>query len=349
MACTASRKGKSARTAQVVATAATAVLLAGCAAGPGSGSGSGSTDSADEAPRAAMITTGAVTTGDWDPASYKAFTAMAEKYGFQASNEDSVGYDEAESILARLAQSNDLVIATSAGYGAAVMSVAPQYPDTMFVVWALLEDNGGLENVAGFSSDFNELGYVAGAAACLAAEGGKIGHVNSEPIPAFTHFSGGIEQAAEEYCPNGKSDSLETYINSFTDVSKAKLAAEDLIGNGATVLIPTIDAAATGVLEAAEASGAKLIMPYVDQLALAPDLVVTSWLLGFDPQYDEIGRLFTEGELKGEIYPETFENGGIDLVLPLANVSDEVNAQVEEIVAGLKDGSIQVDDRVVTP
>lgn len=321
---------------------ASALALAACAA-PAEGSPS------DEAPRAAMITTGSVTSGDWDPASYAAFTAMSDKYGFVASNEDSVGYDEAESVLARLAQSNDLVIATSAGYGAAVLEVAPQFPDTTFVVWAYLEDNGGLDNVAGFSSDFNELGYITGAVACLSADGGKIGHVNSEPIPAFTHFSGGIEQAAEEYCPGGAGDSLETYINSFTDVSKGKLAAEQLIGAGATVLIPTIDAAAAGTIEAAKAADVGLIMPYVDQASVAPEQVITSWLLGFDEQYDVIGELFSNGELEGKIYPQTFESGALDIVLPLANVSDEVNAQVEEIVAGLRDGSIEVDDRVVEP
>ena len=47
-------------------------------------------------------------------------------------------------MLARLAQTNDLVIATSAGYGASALTVAKKYPDTFFVVYAYLEDTEGL-------------------------------------------------------------------------------------------------------------------------------------------------------------------------------------------------------------
>ena len=297
----------------------------------------------------AMITTSAVTTGDWDPATYAAFTKMADKYGFEATNEDSVGYDQAESVLARLAQTNDLVIATSAGYGASALSVAKKYPDTFFVVYAYLEDTEGLPNVAGFSSDWNELGYIAGAVACLSAEGKRIGHVNSEPIPAFTRFAGGIQQAAEEHCVGGAASYLQTYINSFTDVSKAKQAALQLIDQGAEVLIPTIDSAAAGVVEAANDKGSLLVMPYIDQSAVAPKAVVTSWLLNFEAQYDKIGELFSQGKLKAEIYPQNFANGGISLVLPLKNVSDSINKKLQGVVDGLKSGKVKVEDRNLLP
>ena len=85
--------------------------------------------------------------------------------------------------------------------------------------------------MAGFSSDWNELGYIAGAVACLSADGKRIGHVNSEPIPAFTRFAGGIQQAAEKYCADGASSYLQTYIDSFTD-AEPKQAALQLIDQG---------------------------------------------------------------------------------------------------------------------
>lgn len=339
------RRGVAA-TVSATAAAVLALGVAGCGDDDSSAAGE---STAGETIRAASITTSPVTSGDWDPANYQAFTAMSEKYGFEDTTEDSVGYDEAESVLARLAQSNDLIVATSAGYGAAVLNVAPQHPDTFFVVFAYLDDTAGLPNVAGFSSDWNELGFIAGASACLSADGGKIGHVNSEPIPAFTHFAGGMQEAAEEYCEGGADDYLQTYIRSFTDVSKGKQAALQLMNQGATVLVPTCDNAGKGVVDAAVEKDGKLIMSYVDQASVAPENVVTSWRLDFDKQYDEIGRLFSEGELEPKIYEQNFANGGINTVLPLENVPDSVNSEVEEIVNGLTDGSITVEDRDLQP
>jgi basic membrane protein A len=330
-----------------VALVAVVPALAACggddATGAGNGSGGG------KQLRAAIINVDPVTSGDWEPATYGAFRRMAAKYRFKASNEDGVGYDEAEAVLSRLAQSNDLVIASSAGYGDAVLKTAPKFPRTFFVVFSNLTTTNGLKNVAGFSSDWNEFGYVSGTVACLAARGGKIGHVNSEPIPAFTKFAGGMQQAAEDHCRNGRSDYLQTWIRSFNDVSKAKQASLQLANQGAKVLVPTCDTAGQGVVEAAKEKDDKLVMSYVDQSKVAPQNVITSWRFAFDKQFDRIGSLFSEGRLQPRIYEQTFANGGIDLVLPVRNVEPKVARDVERVVADLKAGKIKVEPRELEP
>jgi basic membrane protein A and related proteins len=285
-------------------------MLAIAACGDDSDNGGGGADGGGDRPRVAIINVDPVTSGDWEPATFRAFNRMAQRWGFETSNEDGVSYDEAESVLARLAQTNDLVIASSAGYGDAVLKTAKRFPDTFFVVFSNLESTDGLPNVAGFSSDWNEFGYVSGAIGCFAADGGKVGHVNSEPIPAFTKFAGGMEQAIEEHCPNGRSDYLQTWIRSFNDVSKAKQAALQLVNQGATVLVPTCDTAGQGVVEAAKEKDAKLIMSYLDQSKVAPQNVITSWQFAFDKQFNRIGELFSKDKLEPKIYEQTFQNGG---------------------------------------
>jgi basic membrane protein A and related proteins len=334
--------------------AAIGLTMAVAACGDGDGGGGGGGDAGagggrDEPLRAAIINVDPVTSGDWEPANFAAFNKMVRKWGFEPSNEDGVSYDEAEAVLARLAQSNDLVIASSAGYGDAVLKTAPKFPDTFFVVFSNLSSTKGLPNVAGFSSDWSQLGYVSGAVACAVADGAKVGHVNSEPIPAFTKFAGGMEQAAEEHCANGRADYLQTWIRSFNDISKAKQAALQQVDQGAAVLVPTCDTAGRGVVEAAKQTDKKLVMSYVDQSALAPQNVVTSWRFTFDRQYDRIGELFSKGQLEPKIYPQNFQNGGINVVLPLANVSPAVAKQVEQVVAGLRSGEIVVEPRELQP
>jgi basic membrane protein A len=322
------------------------LLAAPAVAGCGDDGGGGGSD---DRIRAAIINVDPVTSGDWEPANFAAFNRMAKRWDFETSNEDRVSYDEAEAVLARLAQTNDLVIASSAGYGDAVLKTAKRFPDTFFVVFSNLESTGGLPNVAGFSSDWNEFGYVSGAIACFAADGGKVGHVNSEPIPAFTKFAGGMQQAIEEHCPGGRSDYLQTWIRSFNDVSKAKQAALQLVNQGATVLVPTCDTAGQGVVEAAKEKGAKLIMSYLDQSDVAPEQVMTSWEFAFNEQYDRIGRLFAQGKLKPRIYKQTFANGGIGLVLPLENVPPDVAQKANQLVAELKAGEVRIEARELRP
>ena len=326
-----------------------ALTLSACGGDDNAAAGGSGDGGSGKRLRAAIINVDPVTSGDWEPATYGAFRRMATKYGFKASNEDGVGYDEAEAVLSRLAQTNDLVIASSAGYGDAVLKTAPKFPNTFFVVFSNLTSTNGLKNVAGFSSNWNEFGYVSGTVACLAANGGKIGHVNSEPIPAFTKFAGGMQQAAEDHCKNGRSDYLQTWIRSFNDVSKAKQASLQLANQGATVLIPTCDTAGQGVIEAAKQKNDKLVMSYVDQSAAAPQNVITSWRFAFDKQFDRIGSLFKADRLEPKIYEQTFANGGIDVVLPVRNVDPKVAAGVEKVVADLKAGRVTVQKRELEP
>ena len=172
---------------------------------------------------------------------------------------------------------------------------------------------------------------------------------NSEPIPAFTKFAGGMQQAAEDHCRNGRSDYLQTWIRSFNDVSKAKQASLQLTNQGATVLVPTCDTAGQGVVEAAKEKNDKLVMSYVDQSEVAPQNVITSWRFAFDKQFDRIGSLFSKSRLEPRIYEQTFANGGIDLVLPVRNVEAKVARDVERVVADLKAGKIEVDPRELEP
>jgi basic membrane protein A len=339
------RRARLARLLTLLLAFAAMAVVAACGSDDKSSSGSTGGSSADgtakKEVRAAMIGVAPVTAGDWDPAGYKAFQAMCQKIAAKCSNEESVPYDGAAQVLRRLAQDNDLIIAHSSGYEAAVLEVAPQFPKTHFVVFSDLSTTKGLKNVSGWAANWNEVGYLMGTIGHTASKSGKFGHVNSEPIPAFSRWAGGAQQAAADLGSEG--DYLSSYIGSFTDVSKAKQAALAMISEDADVIFASADTAGQGAVDAAKERDKLLIMPYVDQSAVAPDNVITSVTIDFDAAFDQIGTLYADGKLEAKVYPMTIENGLIGMVTPFKNVDPAVEPEVQKTLDAIKAGEITVD------
>jgi len=318
----------------------------------GGGGGDGSCTEAakpGEGKRVAMIGIAPVNEGNWDPAGYQAFTKMAEKYGFEASNQESVAYDQAAAVLRRLAPENDLIIAHSGGYEAAVLEVAPEFPDTMFVNFADLSSTQGNENVAGWVIDSNQTGYLAGTTACLAAKQSgeaKVGYVNSVPIPAFTKYPASVRDAAEE---NGCEFDIR-WTNSFSDVAKAKQAALSMIDDGAEVILSSADTADAGSREAVVESDKLYVAFFVPtEVDLAPDHTITAVAFDFDGAYDQIGKLFAEGEMEAKTYPVSVTNGMVEYVTPFRNVEGDVEAKSLEVQDQVRNGDIEVPQSKIEP
>jgi basic membrane protein A and related proteins len=340
------RRARILRTLLAVLAVAAMVFVTACGGGDDSSSSSGSSNASSSTGgkkqvRAALIGVAPVTSGDWDPAGYKAFQAMCQHISAKCTNQESVSYDDAAQVLRRLAQSNDLIIAHSSGYEAAVLEVAPQFPKTHFVVWSDLSTTKGLKNVTGYAANWNELGYLMGTIGEAASPTHKFGHVNSEPIPAFARWAGGAKQAATDQ--GSASDYLSAYIGTFTDQSKAKQAALAMMDKGAGVIFASADSAGLGAVDAAKEKGKLVIMPYIDQSKIAPDNVITSVTLDFDGTYDQIGTLYADGKLEPKIYPMNVENGGIKLVTPFKNVDPAVEQKVQQTYDDIKSGKLKVD------
>jgi basic membrane protein A and related proteins len=317
-----------------------------------SGGGGGGSAAGESSAKVAFIGVAPVTQGNWDPAGYQAFTAMAEKYGFQASNQESVGYDAAPAVLRRLARENDLVMAHSGGYESAVMEVAPEFPDKHFVVFPSTSDPAPADwpsNVSAFGLNNYQVGYLVGTAACLTAKargGDKIGWVNSVPIPAFVQYAGTAEAAAEDL---GCGFAIR-WTDSFSDVSKAKQAALDMIKGGAEAIASSADTADVGSREAVVDTDKRFIALFTpSEVELAPKHTTTGVVFDFDGAYDEIGRLYSSGKLEGKKYPFNVQTGGVSYVTPFKNVDASVEKKSLEVYEKIKDGSLQVPERSIKP
>jgi basic membrane protein A len=292
--------------------------------------------------KVAFIGIAPVTQGNWDPAGYKAFTAAAEKYNFEPTNQEAVTYDGAAPVLRRLARDNEMVIAHSSGYEAAVMEVAPEFPDVWFVIFSDLSTETPPPNVAGWAINWNELGYMAGTAKCFAAKekgSDTIGHVNSQPIPAFTRYAGGDKQAAADLGCKW----LTVWTNSFEDVAKAKQAALSMINDGAGALSSSADTGDEGSREGAVEGKALFVGNYVPETELAPKNTITSVMVDFDKAYDQMGQLFSDGSIEAKRYDVDVKGGFLSYEEPFSNVGDKVMEQAKEVLAKIESGEIAVD------
>jgi basic membrane protein A and related proteins len=317
----------------------TVLTLAGVAAGcgdddgEGDGGGGGSVAYIHLKPRNA---------DSWESGGYEAVSAMAKKYDLSLA-EQTVSHDEAPSILRRIAPTHDLIIAHSSGYGDAVLEVAPEFPDTEFVVFSDIASTEGIENVSAWSINWTEMGYLGGSAACLAAQSRNsdtIGQVNSQPIPAFARYGGGALQAAQDL----ECRYIDRWTNSLTDTAKAKQAAVSLIGDGAEVLLSTADTGDQGTREAVIEEDKLFVTNYAEaDMELAPENTITALTVNFAVAYDEIGKLFTRGQIESKKYGVSVESGGLGIVTPLEHVSPEVGEQVEQLLDKTKSGELTVD------
>ena len=117
---------------------------------------------ADQAEVAGLFT-GSVTQGSWDIGGYEAFEKMAKKYNFKPSHIEGASYEKAPALLRQLASRGvKLIICHSSGYAAAIQEVAPQFPDTQFVLYSYADSSHGIKNYTAWSVDWDQYGYVRG-------------------------------------------------------------------------------------------------------------------------------------------------------------------------------------------
>jgi basic membrane protein A len=289
----------------------------------------------------AALFTQSVSQGNWDPAGYKAFTAMAKKYDLNPTQVERATYEKAPAILRDLAsKGTKLVILHSSGYAAAVEEVAPDFPDTEFVLFSYAEDTKGLDNYSAWSMDWDQYGFVVGAIAALASQSGKIAIVAGEEIPSTKRTIEYISRGAKEVRSDAQLSS--TYIGSWTDAAKGKEIALQALAQGADFLIPVADTAGAGVQQAADENGALTLGEYIDQSESYPSSVVTSTIVDMDGAYDEIGKAFTDGTLKGQIVQMNVEKGDLSLVTPFKHVESSVEEQAKKLLDDIASGAVDV-------
>jgi basic membrane protein A len=313
-------------------------VVALAAVGCGGDSEGGS--SAEGRPKVAALFTQFVDQGNWDPAGYAAYQAMCDKYEFDCTYVEEASYEQAPALLRGYGEDGyDMVITHSSGYAAAIEEIAPDYPETEFVLFSWASDTKGLDNYSAWSMDWDQVGYMLGVIGATSSSSDAVGVVAGEQIPSTVATVDLIKRAVADIDPGA--EVLVSWVGSWTDAAKAKELALKQINDGAGFVIPVADTAGAGVQQAAEESGALTLGEYIDQSSDYPESLVTSYIVDMQGAFDEIGQAFTDGELDGQIVQMSAATDDLTFT-PFDHVDASVEERVNEVLQDLASGSIDL-------
>jgi basic membrane protein A len=177
----------------------------------------------------------------------------------------------------------DLVIGVGFTEIQAMATVAKQFPKTHFAIVDVANaDEGKAKNVEGLLFKEQEVGYLAGYAAGLAAKargGLAVSTVGGQKQPPVDRYIAGFQAGAKAAFPTVKT--LNAYSQDFSKEAKCKEIALNQIAAGSVVVFQVAGGCGLGALDAAKEKDVWGVGVDADQGFLGPH-ILTSALKGVD-------------------------------------------------------------------
>ena len=244
---------------------------------------------------------------------------------------------DAERVIRDLAgQGNKLIFGTTFGYMEPMLKVAAEMKDVKF------EHATGYkqaENMRTYDSRTYEGAYMAGVIAGKMTKSNTLGVVASIPIPEVIRNINSFTLGAQSVNPKVKTKVV--WVNEWFNPPKETEAATALINGGADVLMQNTDSPA--VLKTAEAKGKRAFGWDSDMTAYGPKAHLGSAVINWGPYYVKAVREAMEGKWAGnQAAWWGVKEGAIDFVSLAADVPEDAKKKLDEVKAGLKDGSFVI-------
>lgn len=245
------------------------------------------------------------------------------------------------------------VVITTALVGALGTDVIIDNPDVSFgiVDWAV-----DAPNVAYMTHAFEEQGYLAGAAAALRSETGRIGFVFGADVTFLADFRAGIEAGARATDPDV--EILTTFIDNFgstdgffqPDVGQARAA--ELYEQGADVIVSAAGSSDLGTFTAAAEYAADTntqvwaIGLDIDQWFAVPadqqSVILTSIIKRTDISAFRLVEYILDGGPPGEAFRLGLADGAFDISAQGDGLTDAMRTALEQIRSDIANGVIDV-------
>ncbi len=283
---------------------------------------------------------GPVGDGGWTFAHDNARKALEAEFGDKIktsfTENVSASADAERNFRDMVAQGNKLIFGTTFGYMEPMLKVAADHKDVKF------EHATGLkqaENMRTYDSRTYEGAYMAGVIAGKMTKSNTLGVVASIPIPEVVRNINAFTLGAQSINPKVKTKVV--WVNEWFNPPKETEAATSLINSGADVLFQNTDSPA--VLKTAEEKGKRAFGWDSDMTAYGPKAHLASAVIYWTPYYIQTTREALEGKwMGGGNTWAGVKEGAIDIVSIADDVPADTKTKVEEIKAGLKDGSFVI-------
>ena len=247
----------------------------------------------------------------------------------------------------------NVIFADSFGHEAYMIQAAKEFPDVQFChATGTKAHTEGLANYHNAFAAIYEGRYLAGVAAGMKLneikEAGKLkgdtpkmGYVGAftyaEVVSGYTSFYLG----AKSVCPDVTMD--VTFTGSWYDETAEKEGANKLIQGGCDLISQHADS--MGAPTACEEAGIPDVSYNGSTKSAAPNTYIISSRINWSPYYEFVVNAVKNGEEIPADWTGTIETGSVELTELNTDVAAEGTAEkIEEVKAGLADGSIHVFD-----
>jgi basic membrane protein A len=273
---------------------------------------------------------------------------------------NSTGSDRDQNAQALADAGFDLVIGVGFAFSPGINTIAPDYPDTSFMIvdgfatcgtaCGLTNDADAIPNVADYTFKEHEGSFLVGAAAAIKCGCDTIGFLGGQTGPLIEKFQAGYEAGAAEINPN--IEVLVEYIGddttAFNDPVRGEELSTAMYDDGAEIIYHAAGASGAGLFNAAVEANKLAIGVDSDQyLTASPEqqpLILTSMLKRVDTAVFNAIQAVGEGSLGGSFVFGMAEDGLDYSKSNPEELTEDIVAQLDEFKAQIIDGTITVPD-----
>jgi basic membrane protein A len=288
--------------------------------------------------KVAIVMPGTITDESFCQSGYEGLKWIEKELGAEIAYTENVAEpDQVENIRDYARRGYDLVIGHGGQFDDSTKKVAATFPKVKFFVTNGVSTG---PNLANGGVNPTHYGYLTGIVAGKMTKSNKLAYITGNKFPLNDACAGAFEAGVKAYNPNAEVSVI--FTGSWDDVAKAKEAAFAQIARGVDILMPALNLATLGVIEAAREKGVYAIGFSRDQLHVAPKTVLCSAIQNYGAVLFHIAKLVKEGKFEGKSYILGVETPGVTGIGKVNEVvPKEVLALVAEATEGLKAGKIK--------
>lgn len=252
----------------------------------------------------------------------------------------------------------DVIVTVGFALGEATAAAAATYPDVDFIGVDQFQAET-VDGVAGLNFPEDQAGFLVGALAAMMSQSNKIGAVcGTDVVPPVWRFGEGYKAGAA-YADGMMGTTTEVFVvyhsdvgfdKTFTDPEWGAQTAQSMMAQGADAIFGCGGITGNGAITAAAQAGAYAIGVDTDQYLTLPEAaprMLSSAMKLIVPGVFDLIKLSQEGNFPSGNY---FGNAGYAPYHDLeGEVPADVKATMEQINAGLLDGSITTNVPPVKP
>jgi basic membrane protein A len=305
--------------------------------------------------------TGGIDDKSFNQTAFKGITDAVEA-GYAVAESDYIESqaetDYAPNIQSWLDEGCDLIITVGFLLGTATQEAAEANPDQAFEIIDFAYDPA-IPNVRGAVFGTTDAAFLAGYLAAGVSETGVVATYGGIQIPCgVTCFMDGfvygvryhneVKGTDVQVLGWNPEDQTGTFTGDFENLDNGRNVTQSFVDEGADVILPVAGPVGLGSAALAQELGTVWIVGVdADWFETSPeysDVILTSVLKGLDVAVFDTIKNVAEGTFEGGTRLYTIAEDGVGIGPINEAVSAELAAEVEEIRAGLVDGSIVAAD-----